>query len=89
MNEQTHVTRHKENLVLYKHYEKSRPFKPHYPTTKIQKTTHIQLLCNYPLEIRCIKLNYHVKKSISCIIVTSELKMGILYGNLHTSYIHM
>jgi hypothetical protein len=30
------------------HYEKSRSSKPHYPATKAQKTTHIQLLCNYP-----------------------------------------
>jgi hypothetical protein len=29
------------------HYEKSRPLKPHYLTTKTQKTTYIQLLCNY------------------------------------------
>jgi hypothetical protein len=29
------------------HYEKSCPSKPHYPTTKIQKTTHIQLCHNY------------------------------------------
>jgi hypothetical protein len=33
------------------HYEKSPPPKPHYPETKIQKITHIQLLCNYPLGI--------------------------------------
>jgi hypothetical protein len=33
------------------HYEKSHLSKPHYPTTKTQKTTHIQLLYNYPLGI--------------------------------------
>ncbi len=26
--------------------------KPHYPTTKTQKITHIQLLCNYLLGIK-------------------------------------
>ncbi len=25
--------------------------KPHYPATKVQKPTYIQLLCNYPLGI--------------------------------------
>jgi hypothetical protein len=34
------------NIANYN--EKSCPSKPHYPTTKIQKTTHIQLLFNYP-----------------------------------------
>ncbi len=29
------------------------------------------------------------QKIVSCIIITSELKMGLLYNNLHTSYIHM
>ncbi len=33
------------------HNEKSCPLKPHYLTTKTQKTTHIQLLCNYLLSI--------------------------------------
>jgi hypothetical protein len=33
------------------HYEKLSPSKPHYPTTKIKKPTHIQLLCNYLLGI--------------------------------------
>jgi hypothetical protein len=33
------------------HYEKSRPSKPRYPSTKTQKTTCIQLLCDYPLGI--------------------------------------
>jgi len=33
------------------HYEKPHSLKPHYLTTKTQKTTHIQLLCNYPLDI--------------------------------------
>jgi len=28
-------------------YKKSCPSKPHYPAIKIQKTIHIQLLCNY------------------------------------------
>jgi hypothetical protein len=41
------------NLVNLKgnHHEKSCLLKPHYLTTKIQKTIHIQLLCNYPLGI--------------------------------------
>jgi len=34
-------------------------------------------------------MNYDVKKLVSCIIVASELKMGFLYGNLYTLYIHM
>jgi hypothetical protein len=34
-------------------------------------------------------INCHVKKSVNCIIVTSELKMALLYNNLYTSYIHM
>jgi len=33
------------------YYKKSRMLKPYYPTPKTQKTTHIQLLCNYPLGI--------------------------------------
>jgi hypothetical protein len=36
------------------HYEKLHLLKPHYLATKIQKTTHIQLLCNYPLGITTI-----------------------------------
>jgi hypothetical protein len=36
------------------HYEKLRLPKPHYPTTKSQKTTHIQLLCNYLMGITTI-----------------------------------
>jgi hypothetical protein len=37
------------------HYEKSQLPKPHCPTTRVQKTTHIQLLCNYPwvLQLLC------------------------------------
>jgi hypothetical protein len=35
-------------------YEKSHLLKPHYPATKILKTIHIQLLCNYPLGITTI-----------------------------------
>jgi hypothetical protein len=37
------------------HYEKLRPSKPHCPTTRVQKTTCIQLLCNYPsvLQLLC------------------------------------
>jgi hypothetical protein len=31
------------------HYEKSHMLKTHHPTTKAQKTIHIQLLHNYPL----------------------------------------
>jgi hypothetical protein len=42
------------NIEINNHYEKSRPPKPHYPPTKIQKTTHIQLLCIYPLGITTI-----------------------------------
>jgi hypothetical protein len=34
-----------------KHYEKLLLLKPHYLATKIQKTTHIQLFCNYFLGI--------------------------------------
>jgi hypothetical protein len=34
-------------------------------------------------------MNYHVKKSVICIIVASQLKMGFVYGNLYISYIHM
>jgi hypothetical protein len=33
------------------HYEKLCLSRPHYPTIKTKKTTHIQLLCNYPLGI--------------------------------------
>jgi hypothetical protein len=40
--------------VQHKHYEKSHTSKPHYTTIKIQKTTQIQLLCNYPLGITTI-----------------------------------
>jgi hypothetical protein len=36
------------------HYEKSCLSKSHYPSTKIQKTNHIQLLCNYPLGVTTI-----------------------------------
>jgi len=39
------------------HYEKLRPSKPHYLATKAQKTTHIQLLCNYLLGIQ-LMCNY-------------------------------
>ncbi len=34
-------------------------------------------------------LNCHVKKAVSHIIVANELKMGLLYGNLYTSYVLM
>jgi hypothetical protein len=40
--------------TLLNQYEKSCLLKPHYPATKTQKTTHIQLLCNYPLGITTI-----------------------------------
>jgi hypothetical protein len=33
------------------HYEKSHSSKPHYHATKTQKTTHVQLFCNYLLGI--------------------------------------
>jgi hypothetical protein len=39
-----------KNSVLdssYSHYEKSCPSKPHYLPTKTQKTTHIELLCDW------------------------------------------
>jgi hypothetical protein len=39
---------------IYIHYEKSCSSKPHYSITKVQITTHIQLLCNYPLGITTI-----------------------------------
>jgi hypothetical protein len=29
------------------------------------------------------------KKSVSCVIIANELKMGLLYDNLYTLYIHM
>jgi len=34
-------------------------------------------------------INCHVRKSVSCITIASELKMGLSYGNLYTLYIHM
>jgi hypothetical protein len=39
------------NLILNNTYEKLHPLKTHYPTTKTQRTTHIQLFCNYFLGI--------------------------------------
>ncbi len=74
--------------------------KPHKHVIKIQKTIHIQLLCNYPLGITTsVQLSsskygllinkLHVKKLVNCIIVTSELKMSFLYGNLYTLFIYM
>jgi hypothetical protein len=36
------------------HYEKSRPPKPYYLATRIQKIIYIELLCNYPLSITTI-----------------------------------
>jgi len=39
------------NLILNTTYEKLRLLKLHYPATKTQRTTHIQLLCNYFLGI--------------------------------------
>ncbi len=45
-------------------YEKSHPSKPHHPTTKAQKTTHIQLLCNYPLDITTIVQLYPWKYKV-------------------------
>jgi hypothetical protein len=38
-------------ICFSKHYEKLRLLKPHYLAIKTQKTTHIQLLCNYLLGI--------------------------------------
>jgi hypothetical protein len=89
-----------KNVLKSSHYEKSHPSKPHYPTTKTQKITHIQLLYNYPLSITTIVqlspknmvyyyTNCHVRKLVSYIIVASELKMGLLYLNLYTLCIHM
>jgi hypothetical protein len=57
----------------------------------------MQLLFGYynyyatiPLEIWCInKKNCHIRKLVSCIIIASDLKMGLLYDNLHRLYIHM
>ncbi len=73
-----------------KHYEKLHFSKPYYPTTKTQKTTHIQLLCNYPPKNTMYYIiNCRVRKVISCTIVASELKLSLLYSNLYTSYIHM
>jgi hypothetical protein len=43
-------------------------------------TTSVQL----SLEIQCINKQCYVKKSINCIIIASELKMGLLYSNLYT-----
>jgi len=42
-----------------------------------------------PLKYVVLINNCHVKKLVSYIIVTNELKMGIPYSNLYTSYIHM
>jgi hypothetical protein len=50
-NPQTILTTSLYGLFVHSHYEKLHPSKPHYPIIKIQKTTHIQLLCNYPLGI--------------------------------------
>jgi hypothetical protein len=36
---------------MKEHYEKLCPSKPHCFAIKIQKTTRIQLLCNYPFGI--------------------------------------
>jgi hypothetical protein len=49
-----HVNHYANICVFRFHYEKSHPLKPHYPTIKTQKTTHIQLLCNYSLGITTI-----------------------------------
>ncbi len=57
-------------------------------TTRVQKTTFIQLLCNYPQKYGEL-INSHVKKLVNYIIVASELKMGILYDNLYALYIHL
>jgi hypothetical protein len=40
--------------MFIRHYEKSHSLKPHYPTTKTKKKTHIQLLYNSPLGITTI-----------------------------------
>jgi hypothetical protein len=82
------------------HYENLHLLKPHNLATKVQKIIYIQLLCNYPLGITTIVqlslwknevliINCHVKKLVSCITIASELKMGLLYDNLYTSYIHI
>ncbi len=72
--------------------------KPHYPSIKAKKKTHIQLLCNYPLGITTSMqlsfwkygelINRLSHQKISCVIVISELKMGLLYDNLYITNIH-
>ncbi len=68
--------------AIEQHYEKSWLPKPHYPTTKLQKTTRIQLLCNYPwvLQLLCsyppykyeeLMNNCHNRKLVNCIILVS------------------
>jgi hypothetical protein len=56
-----------------KHYEKLRMLKPHYPVTKTQKTTHIQLLCNYLLHHKLIgfigSFQIHAKLVVSGVCV--------------------
>jgi hypothetical protein len=37
--------------MLLEHYEKLHMSKSYYYATRVQKTTHMQLLCNYPLGI--------------------------------------
>ncbi len=83
---------------MNKHYEKLHMSKSHCPTTKAQKTIHIQLLCNHPLGITTIMeispwkykelINQLLHQKINFIIVANELKIGLLYNNLYMSYIH-
>ncbi len=89
------------SCFMSNHYEKLCSSKSHYPIIKTQKITHIQVLCNYLLgittSVQLSPYKYGVlinklpcqKISSSCIIVANELKMGLLYNNLHTLYIHM
>jgi hypothetical protein len=51
------------------HYDKSHLPKPHYLTTKTQKTTYIQLSCNYLL-------------GITTIVQLSFYKYGVLINKL-------
>jgi len=64
---------------------------------RAQKTICIQLLCNYIITTmqlspwkyeKLINKKCHFKKLVNYIIIVSELKISLLYGNLYTLYIH-
>jgi hypothetical protein len=55
---------------------------------KLKKNSYTPIMQLSPSKYMVL-INCHVRKSISYIIITSELKMGLLFNNLHTSYIHM